>query len=1168
MKQRNRAVAWLLVILFTTALGASWPAAFAEGDRITLHSAEDFASFARRCKTDTWSQGKTVVLAADIDLSGADCLPVPTFGGTLLGNGYTLSGVDIKTKGSNLGLFRYVQAGAVIENLNVTGSITPDGTKKNIGGIAGVSYGTLQNCSFSGTVTADATVGGICGLVAESGRLIGCRFSGSVTGNSYTGGISGQNYGLIEACENTGSINTTDTETAKSIQDINLDVSKLRTPENIDTATDTGGICGFSKGRVIDCINTGNVGYPAIGYNTGGICGRQAGFLSGCQNRGTINGRKDIGGICGQAEPYILLSYSEDALQQLDGVLEELQSILDYDALSADSRLSDSIDAIDREMSAAADSVSDVSKDAKTYADSMADSVNDAADRLHTALDRSTAAFDSVAAATDTMSQGIDAFRDSGNALKDMLTDLKTMAEAAEKAGEQLSNASYSLENAARRIASACDDLENSAYSLEAGAEKLQTAVRALSKALADKKNIEAAFTELWSSLDTLQKGLSGTASALTDITDALRTLQEKSVITGSISDAIDKAKQLAQCYKAMAAALADIGDAVLTLAGGFDIYSITAAFRMLERGFTSLGNAFSYLRAAGEELETALDAVDSLSEHGTQAINSLRDGLAYIRDGLTDLTAATETLSAAVSELTAGGAPALPVASAIFGNDFDELLNRLRNMQTAFSDVKDIVRDKKNAAADDLEQLSQELRALTDILSGAYEEHVQADADGFVRDISDEDTAGDTRGKIVSSVNEGAVLGDINIGGIVGSMAIEFDFDPEDDIKNSGDKSLSFTYKTKCVVRRCRNEAAVTAKKNYTGGIVGRMDLGSVLSCENYGSVTASDGNYIGGIAGLSDTVIRNSLSKCTLSGTDYIGGIAGQGATLADCRALVNVPAYGECAGSIAGSADTASVKRCYFVSDVLGGIDDISYTGIAEETDINAFVSFAAAAFGTDITFTLLFMADDEEIARVPFRYKDAIPEESIPKVPEKSGYYGKWSSYNFEEATYDAVITAEYYRDIELIESPAKRENGKSVLLVCGAFDDAARVAAVNQAERPEKLRHKTVLDGYAVEISGTYTENYTVRYLPTSEKKNVSLYIESGGKPKKVKAKAFGSYLEFTAPDSSFRLYEVKRSYMGAAVAAVLLVLSAGGLLLFWRRAGKKKGKPNDVDAVQ
>ena len=90
---------------------------------------------------------------------------------------------------------------------------------------------------------------------------------------------------------------------------------------------------------------------------------------------------------------------------------------------------------------------------------------------------------------------------------------------------------------------------------------------------------------------------------------------------------------------------------------------------------------------------------------------------------------------------------------------------------------------------------------------------------------------------------------GDINVAGIVGSMAIEYDFDPEDDLIQEGDRSLDFRYQTKAVVAACINTGEITGKQDYTGGIVGLMDLGRVGNCENYGAVFSSNGDYVGAL-------------------------------------------------------------------------------------------------------------------------------------------------------------------------------------------------------------------------------------------------------------------------------------------------------------------------------
>ena len=96
-----------------------------------------------------------------------------------------------------------------------------------------------------------------------------------------------------------------------------------------------------------------------------------------------------------------------------------------------------------------------------------------------------------------------------------------------------------------------------------------------------------------------------------------------------------------------------------------------------------------------------------------------------------------------------------------------------------------------------------------------------------------------------------GKIEADINVGGIAGAMAIEYDLDPEDDISAVGNRSLNFRYETKAVALRCRNYGSVISKKNCAGGIVGRMDLGTAAECEGYGYVQSTNGDYVGRILG-----------------------------------------------------------------------------------------------------------------------------------------------------------------------------------------------------------------------------------------------------------------------------------------------------------------------------
>lgn len=175
-----RAASLLLALCLLTGLslpvGAALPSA--SGAEITISSAGELEAFAKNCSLDTWSQGLTVRLTADLDLAGRTFTPIPTFGGTFLGEGHTIKNLQITAAGSNVGLFRYLQEGAVVRGLTVYGSVRPSGSAVNVGGIVGNNAGAVRNCTFNGAVEGKSAVGGVAGqaepdvaLSADSGTL-------------------------------------------------------------------------------------------------------------------------------------------------------------------------------------------------------------------------------------------------------------------------------------------------------------------------------------------------------------------------------------------------------------------------------------------------------------------------------------------------------------------------------------------------------------------------------------------------------------------------------------------------------------------------------------------------------------------------------------------------------------------------------------------------------------------------------------------------------------------------------------------------------------------------------------------------------------------------------------------------------------------------------------
>lgn len=293
--------------------------------RLEISSPEELLAFAESCRLDSYSQGLIVELTADISLSGVDFESIPTFSGSFLGNGHVISGLEIDGAGSAQGLFRYLTATATVQDLQVEGYIHPQGSMCMVGGIAGSNQGLIQNCSFTGTVSGGDYIGGIAGSNSLTGTIDSCQVYGNIHGKHFVGGIAGDSAGVIRYCTNYMHVNTTPQQNSIALDQITLDT--LRESEAAGTVTDIGGVAGHSDGVIRACFNYGSVGYKHMGYNIGGIVGRQTGYVTACANHGAVSGRKEVGGIAGQAEPAVRILFSEDTLQILQQQLDDLSDM-------------------------------------------------------------------------------------------------------------------------------------------------------------------------------------------------------------------------------------------------------------------------------------------------------------------------------------------------------------------------------------------------------------------------------------------------------------------------------------------------------------------------------------------------------------------------------------------------------------------------------------------------------------------------------------------------------------------------------------------------------------------------------------------------------------------------------------------------------------------------
>ena len=166
--------------------------------------------------------GKTdinITLDKNIDLTGKDWTPIGTdydnsYKGTFDGGGHTITGLTFTTNDEYAGLFGWLNRAGTVKNVVMEGvQITSNQIYGgSIGGVVGSGWGTIENCSVSGSVSGTVYVGGVVG-VQIGGSITGCSSSATVKGTVDVGGVAGEKWGSMTACYATGNVTSTGSST-------------------------------------------------------------------------------------------------------------------------------------------------------------------------------------------------------------------------------------------------------------------------------------------------------------------------------------------------------------------------------------------------------------------------------------------------------------------------------------------------------------------------------------------------------------------------------------------------------------------------------------------------------------------------------------------------------------------------------------------------------------------------------------------------------------------------------------------------------------------------------------------------------------------------------------------------------------------------------------------
>ncbi len=813
--QRGAALLTVLALLCTLTLPAA-----AASDTVTIATAQDFADFSKQCTRDTWSQGLTVELTADLDLSGSDFTPVPIFQGTFHGNGHTISGLSFDKKGSKVGLFRTLTASAVVEGLTVEGSLSPQGSASQAGLLAGENYGAVNRCAAQGSVTGQEDIGGLVGLNGEGAVLTACSSAAAVTGVTNAGGITGQNLGTVTDCTNTGEINT---------------------QADQDTPTSVGGIAGLSRGTIRGCTNAGAVGYQHVGYNMGGIAGMQSGEISGCTNTAPIQGRKDVGGIVGQFEPNTSLTYGaspsqqlSDSLSALFGQLEKFTNQLNdmvTQGVSDAQAIHDSLSAIqDRthglgtegqaDFQAMSDSLYQYTTDLSGSLDALRENLdqfsNETQDQLQEALDQT----DHLLSALDHLTgSGLDQpVQDLKHTLSQIRTQLQTIRTHRQAMAQELDSLKQYVSDVARLVAAG---QFQQALQLSFPSVDPVGHMKAITNALKELPSLAAKLPDQWNAVSSQLSQALGQTGA--EINQALNGL-----------------------YEALSALNQAGGDFSSSAQGNLDQVSQTAnQIRDLLKHYTdTLGNK---AQSAVDDIDRELTAIQNRVEGMTQATQADSDALYATSQAILDQM---EAVRQAITGL--GKEPQLTVTD--LTDEIDQGPGLVKGCTASGtvegdSNVGGIVGTVSTELGDDPEATFDlgDLKLMSD---------VYATLRAVVRDCRFDG------GVTVKNECGGGVAGRCEAGAIVDCAA-------RGTVETGGNYCGGIAGRTKGKVVRCAALTDLTGQ-SWLGGVTG---LGAdITDCRSMVRAD-SDGEYQGAIAGQAEgTLTGNRYLMEDLAGLDGV--------------------------------------------------------------------------------------------------------------------------------------------------------------------------------------------------------------------------------------------------------------------------------------------------------
>ncbi len=964
------------------------------------------------------------------------------------------------------------------------------------------------------SLTEEESDAGLFDTLQESAVVNRLKVVGQVlpSGTSDTiGGIVGTNYGKLVDCSFEGAVKGKDS--VGGLAGINETTGQLVGCSFQGTVTGehyVGGIAGQNTGSMIQCRNDGEVNTTAVEVSA------DLSSLSVLGTTESVPAGTDIGGIAG---------FSSGVIQNCTNAGNVGYEHMSYNVGGIAGRQSGYQDGCQNTGTIKG------RKDVGGIAGQLEPQVTlrynqDLLDKLWVELDTlqglTNKATTDAQNSSNALSENFNSLSSNISAAKDAVSGLSgALTDWGNENVEQINNVSAQLSWAIGQTEPILDNISASVSGLEAVSELL---LQASGKVDTTNEQGSAAVSELGQASQNVQSASEHAGSCI-----------------GHLRTALDLAQAI-------------LGGNQGTEAISSLLTELNAAGAEAQNARTELDSAISHTEAAREHLA-------AMGDSGAAALEDVNAMSSKLEPALAAMATAMDQLNQIVATLADKPSVSFTPVDSSVTSQGDALDSALSQVIANANSLNGNLTSASDTLLGDMRAINDQLGVIVDLVQEEIERDKEKDAADSFEDISDGATNDPAAGKLHGAVNSGEVQGDVNVAGIVGSMSVEYDFDPEDDLTEDGNRSLNFQYRTLAVVTNCTNEGKISAKKDYAGGIVGRMDLGAVKGCESYGQVESTGGDYVGGIAGLCRATIRDSFAKCFLSGGDYVGGVAGaseENTVVSGCYTLVEITEGERYTGAVCGT-ETGEFTQNRYVSDTLAGLGRISYAGKAEPISFEA-LSQVSGMPDRMTRFTLRFLVEDEEIKSCDFSYGTSFGRDVYPEIPVKDGYYASWDTQDLTNLHFDKTVTAEYVRYVMTLSSDASRSSGRPVFLMDGNFDDQASLT-VTQTETPELVSGKPAEEQWHLSCSDASQDNYTVHYLSPKEKTSgYAVYVRYQDGWQKASCTEFGSYLVFpvTAAEADVAIVPVLSVWIQRILVGVAVVLLAALLFMICKKHRRKK----------